>query len=225
MVGDREPVRLVAQALDEVQGARRRRQQDRVARAGQEQLLALLGQPDERQVVQAELVEDGLGRRDLALPAVDDHEVRELPAQLLGAALVAGLRPAEAAQEHLLVAGEVVRALDRADPEAAVVPGPRPALLEDDHAADRLGALERADVVALDAHRRTRQVERRRELLERSERAALIGQPAGLLAGQGLGGVADRQLHELALLAAPRDPQVHRPGAPLGQERLERGDR
>ena len=61
MVGDGETVGLVAQALDEVQRRRRRRQHDRVGPAGQEQLLALLGQAGERQVVQAELVEDLLG--------------------------------------------------------------------------------------------------------------------------------------------------------------------
>ena len=136
--------------------------------------------------MQAELVEDGLRGRDLALAAVDDDEIRQLPAELLGAALVAGLGPPEPARQDLLVAGEVVRALDGPDPEAAVLPRPWPALLEDDHAADRLGTLERADVVALDAHRRPGQVEGGGQLLEGAQRAALVGQPARLLAGERL---------------------------------------
>src|SRR4029078_10096210 len=49
VVGDREPVRLVAQPLDEVERARGWRQYDRVRSAGQEQLLALLREPGERQ--------------------------------------------------------------------------------------------------------------------------------------------------------------------------------
>ena len=67
VVRDREPVRLVAEPLDQVQRLRRRRQQDRIGAAGQEQLLALLGEAGQRQVVQPELVEDLLGGADLAL--------------------------------------------------------------------------------------------------------------------------------------------------------------
>ena len=79
--------------------------------AGQEQLLALLGQAGQRQVVQPELVEDRLGRADLALAAVDDDEVRHRPAALLLAALLARPGHPEPAAQDLLVAGEVVRAL------------------------------------------------------------------------------------------------------------------
>ena len=86
-------------------------------------------------------------------------------------------------------------------------------------------ALEVADVVALDAQRRRRQAERVGELLERGQRLALVGQPARLLAGERLGRVAGRELHQLALLAALRDAQVDRAAAPLGEERLEVGAR
>ena len=128
---------------------------------------------------------------------------------------------AEAPSQHLPVAGEVVAALDGPDPEAAVLAGARPALLEHDHAADRLRALEVADVVALDAHRRRRQAERAGELLERAERLALVGQPARLLARERLLGVARRELHELAPLAALRRPEVRprSPAAPTGTPR------
>ena len=131
----------------------------------------------------------------------------------------------EPAAQDLLVAREVVRALDALDPEAPVLAAPRPALLEHDHAADRLGALEVRDVVALDAHRRSGQAEGLGQLLERGQRLALVGQPAGLLARQRLAGVACRQLHQLAPLAALRDVEADvaaracRSGTPRGRRR------
>ena len=121
------------------------------------------------------------------------------------------------------MAGEVVRAADRLDLEPPVLAGARLAVLEDDHAADRLAALEVADVVALDAGRRAGQAERLGELLERGQRLALVGQPASLLAGERLGRVARGEGEQLALLAALRDAEVDRPAAPLGEERLEVG--
>jgi len=96
----------------------------------------------------------------------------------------------ETAPEHLLVAGEVVRALDAPHTEAAVLAGPRPALLEDDHAAHGAGALDGADVVALDARGGRGEAERIGQLRQRLERLALVGQPARLLPGQRLGRVA-----------------------------------
>ena len=139
VVGDREPVRLVAQPLDEVQGLRRRPAAGRARRRpGRNSSSRSLARPDQRQVVQPELVEHLLGGAHLAPAAVDDHEVGHRPAQLLLVALLARLRAAEAAPQHLLVAREVVRALDGPDPEPPVLAGPRPALLEHHHAADRV---------------------------------------------------------------------------------------
>ena len=127
----------------------------------------------------------------------------------------------EPAAQDLLVAGEVVRAADRLDPEPPVLAGARLAVLEDDHAADRFAALEVADVVALDAQRRPGQAERLGQLLERGQRLAVVGQPARLLAGERLAGVPRGEREELPLLAALRDAEVDRPAAALGQERLE----
>ena len=90
VVGDGEAVRLVAQPLQQVERARGGGQDDRLALPGQEELLALLGQAGQGQVVQAELVEDLAGRADLALAAVDDDEVGQAPAQLLGGSLLGG---------------------------------------------------------------------------------------------------------------------------------------
>ncbi len=80
---------------------------------GPENFLALLGQADDRQIAEAERVEFPLRAAELALAAVDDDE--------------AG--PADAFVEHARVApphdlghaGEIVLALDRLDPVAAIV--------------------------------------------------------------------------------------------------------
>ena len=83
--------------------------------------------------------------------------------------------------------------------------------------------LEVADVVALDPERRIGQAERLGQLGQGAQGLALVGQPADLLAGQGLGRVALGQFEELPLLAPPGHPQVDRAAAPVGQERLEVG--
>src|SRR3989337_1928995 len=79
-VREREAMRLVAQALHEVQGRARGRQHDGIAAVREEQLLPLLGQACQRDVVQAQLVEDRARGAHLPLAAVDDHEVRQPPA-------------------------------------------------------------------------------------------------------------------------------------------------
>ena len=72
------------------------------------------------------------------------------------------------------MAGEVVGPLrPSADPEAAVLAAARPAVLEDDHAADGVRALDGADVVALDAQRRRGKAERVGQLLQGRQRLAL----------------------------------------------------
>ena len=171
--------------------------------------------------MQAQLGEHFCRGADLALAAIDDHEVGHLPAQLLLAPLFPSSRPSEAAPQDLLVRGEVVRTRDGLDPEPSVLPRPRLALLEHDHAADRLGTLDVADVVALDAHRHGRQVQGRRQLLQRRQRLALVGQPASLLASQRLGRVPLGQFHQVTLLAAPGRPQMDGTSPPATEERLQ----
>ena len=95
------------------------------------------------------------------------------------------------------------------DPEAAVLAAARPALLEDDHAADRVRALDRRDVVALDAQRRRAQPKRAGKLVERGERLAFVGQPAGLIATERVRGIARREVHQLSPLAALRNGQIY----------------
>ena len=59
------------------------------------------------------------------------------------------------------------------------------------------------------------------ELFECGQGLALVGQPAGLLASERLGGVALGQAEQVTLLAALRRAQVDRPAALLDEERLE----
>src|SRR5437868_378999 len=74
----------------------------------------------QRQIVEANPVEDLHRGADLALAAVDDHEVGQAPAQLFSAALLTQSRAMEPAPEHLLVAREVVRTLHRLHAEPPV---------------------------------------------------------------------------------------------------------
>src|SRR6185503_2686275 len=107
-----------------------------------------------------------LGRADLALPAIDDHEVGHGPAALLLAAFVARSRDPESPAQDLLVAGEVVGALHGLYSEPAVLAAARLAVLEHEHAADRFAALEVGDVVALDAERQPGETQRLGQLFE-----------------------------------------------------------
>ncbi len=214
VVGDREAMRLVAQSLDEVERRRRGRQHDRLGPAGQEELLALLGQAGQRQVVQPELVEDLPGGADLARAAVDDDEVgQRASAAPRPPSSPVRARP-EAAPEDLLVAGEVVRALDRPDPEAPVLAGARPAVLEDDHAADRVAALDGADVVALDAQSAARQARAPRPA-PRARPSVLPSSASQRACSRASVSAAFRvgERHELALLAALGHAEVDRSAA------------
>ena len=76
MVGDREAVGLVADALEQVEALAGPRQDHRVLLAGHPDLLEPLGQAAQRDVVDAELVEGALGGRHLGRPAVDDDQAR-----------------------------------------------------------------------------------------------------------------------------------------------------
>ena len=73
--GDREPVRLVAQPLQQVEALRAALQDHRVLLPRQPHLLEPLGQPAQRDVVDAELRHRRRGGRDLRRTAVDDDEV------------------------------------------------------------------------------------------------------------------------------------------------------
>ena len=94
------------------------------------------------------------------------------------------------------------------DDEPAVLGLARQAVLEDDHRRDDVGALDVADVEALDPQRRVGQLEGVLELLEGLAAGGEVAGPGHLVPGEGLLGVAADRLHQRPLVAALRDPQV-----------------
>ena len=113
MVRHGEAVRLVADALQEERAGVVGRQRQRVAAAGHEDLLALLGEADEVHV-HASLAQRGARGRELPLAAVDDDQVGQRREALVvlgrggGAAL-------EAPPQHLVHHREVVLAVHVAE--------------------------------------------------------------------------------------------------------------
>ncbi len=131
----------------------------------------------------------------------------------------------ETPAQGLLHRGEVVAPLDGADAEMAVVRRPRTPVLEHDHRADRVGAHRVADVVALDASRRRRELEALREVDE--ERVGALGvevvDDAALPQGAQRRGA--RLLDELPACSAARVAEVDRATALLGEELLDDASR
>ena len=111
-----------------------------------------------------------------------------------------------------------------ADDEPAVLGLARQAVLEDDHRPDDLGALDVADVEALDAQRRLVELEGVLQLLERLAAGREVAGAGDLVPGQALLGVAGDGLHEGALVAAARHPQVD-PAAAQPRTATRRGPR
>src|SRR5438552_6418685 len=127
VIGHGEAMRLVADALDEVEALRRARQQDRIRPRRHEQLLALLCERGDRYTQQSRVGERGLPGGELALAAVEDHEVRDRPA----VAVVD--RPLEPPAQRVAQVGEVVVAGADLRAEPAVRVLRRAPALESDH--------------------------------------------------------------------------------------------
>src|SRR3546814_10192105 len=73
-MGDREPMRLVADPLQQVEALAGPRQDHRVLLVRHPDLLQSLGQAADRDVIDAELLERGNRRGHLGWPAVDDDQ-------------------------------------------------------------------------------------------------------------------------------------------------------
>ncbi len=203
MERDGEAVRLVADALDQVESFASARQHHRLVFVRHEQLFEALRQADRRYVVHAEFAHYLHSRAQLSLPAVDDDEVGEGPAfgfaihdcrrrfltdsQIFLAfrdlrvlcASVADLLAVvlEAPPQHLSHRCEVVRADDRLDLEAPVLARFWLAIDKDDHAGDRVCALDVRVVVALDAVRDVGQRQFFHELLKGEFCLVRVGHP------------------------------------------------
>src|SRR5438876_3700142 len=215
VVGHREPVRLVTDALHEVEPLRCPRQDDRVGPRGNEQLLALLRERRDRDLQKARVGEGSLARRELPLAAVEDHKIWEGPAGAVGC------RALEPAAERLAHVGEVVVPVDdlRSEPSVRVLRGTP--VFEHDHRADDARPLHVAHVVALDALGRSLEAERLGELAEGRIGLSTIGQPAHALLLECVTGVPFGELGEVTLLAPLRHEGADRTTATLGGERFE----
>ena len=118
-----------------------------------------------------ELAYDLQRRPQLAFATVDDDKVGHGPFVLQGLlclhifagdggfGLLTTGTPAEAAAQHLLMAGEIVWPLDRLDFETAIFAIFGASRLKHDHRAYRVGTRGVGDVVAFDAIRWSGQVE------------------------------------------------------------------
>src|SRR5882762_8604473 len=97
---------LVADTLHQIEALRGAREHDRRVLLGTEELLALLRQRHDRDLQAPGVSERVEASRELALPTVEDHEVRQRPG---GARDLVGLRAArETAPERLAHVREVV---------------------------------------------------------------------------------------------------------------------
>jgi hypothetical protein len=216
VVADGEAVGLVPDALQQVQGLGLPWDPHRLGAAGDVDLLEPLGERgDGDLVVQAELLEDLDGHPELALPAVDEQELRRVAelAPLGDRLLLVGEVGAEAAGEDLAHGGEVVVARDVAHLEAAVLALGREGVLEHHHRAHVVGPLDVAHVVALDAQRGLGQLEVVLELVEGPGPAVVVGRPPQAVAVQLLPGVADHGLLERPLVPPLRhlEPDLRAP--------------
>ena len=107
--------------------------------------------------------------------------------------------------------------------EMPVIAFLRPSLDEDDHRADRVRPLNVRDVVALDAVRRSRQIERRRKLGERARRRRLGRFLMREKVAQVLLGVLLHEAQVIGARAALRAQDAHALSFELREPHLDHG--
>src|SRR2546428_3846301 len=215
VVGDREPMGLVADPLDQIEALGRPREDDRVGPARHKELFALLGQRRDRDLQEAGIGQGRLPGGELALAPVEHHEVGDRPAfSVRGRAL-------EAAAQRVAHVREVVVAVGDLRAEAPIRVLRRTAILEYDHRAHDARALDVAHVVALDPFRRTLEAERVRELPKRGVGLAAVGEPPHSLLFEGVAGIALGELCEVTLLSALGNEDADGAAAPLRRECFE----
>ena len=213
MVCDGEAVRLVANALDEVERLAAARQDHRIGTSLGEDVLELLGKPDDGHGQVACATNDFQCGRKLSLAAVDDDEVGHFIFRELG---VATLR-------HLAHREEIVGlSLGASDLKAPIVGLLRQAALEDDHRGDRLRALIVRDVEALHAHRLFLESEITAKLPDRAERLIVRLLDARGLIRDVLFRVGASHFDDVVLRAALRYGERHLRPLALGEPTLQK---
>ena len=209
VVADGEPVGLVPDALEEVQGLALPRDSHGVGLAGHEDLLEPLGQGGHGDLLlEAEIPDHPAGDGELGLAAVHEEQLGRIgePARPLGRGpLAVGEVGGEPAGEDLGHGAHVVVVVDLTEAEAAVVALLREPVLHDHHGAHVVLALDVAHVVALDAQWRRGQAEVVLELVEGAGPAVVVRRPAEPVPRELLRGVPRDGLLEGALLSPLRD--------------------
>jgi hypothetical protein len=228
---DREAVRLVADALHEVQTLRGTREDHGELLPREPHLLEPLREPAQRDVVDPEIGERARRRGDLGRAAVDDDEVRRVREPLGTPLLVDGTRgrfgvveldvrggvpllevPAEPPGQDLVDRCGVVACALPVRPayrEGAVLGLARETVLEHDHRGHLVRAHRGRHVVALDAQRRARQLEGLLDLLERLAARREVARASRAVQRERLLGVLAHRLGELALVPALGHADAH----------------
>ena len=182
-------------------------------------LLDPLRERDHRDTRQLVGLHRGERGRQLTFAAVDHNEVRRRREPLVVLPRPrAAAQPREPARDDLCHRGEVVLTVEAAHAELPVVRLLRHPVLEDDHRADDLLALDVRDVEALDPQRQALEVERLTQLLQRRNSPQSL-----LLRDEGLGlerelRVLRRQLREPPLLSPGGRANLDARAAQLGEE-------
>ena len=215
-------MRFVADVTKEKERAAVLRQRPGTRLARPIDLLLPLGESEEVEAFDIELVEDG--ERGVQLPAtsVDEDEIGKLRELAAGDCRVRefGKAAAEPAAKHLAHHGDVVRLARDVDLEAAVRVAPRPSALEHDHRPRGFLPLGVRNVECLDALRERRERETLGELHERFR--GFLTCRILLLAGlEGEARVLVRERHERALVATLRHDEAHSAAALGGKPRSE----
>ena len=213
VVCDGEAVRLVANALDEVERLAAARQDHGIGTALGEDVLELLGKPDDGHGQVACATNDFQRGRKLSLAAVDDDEVGHFVFRELG---VATLR-------HLAHRKEIIGlSLGASDLEAPIVGLLRQAALEDDHRGDRLRALIVRDVEALHAHRLFLESKIAAKLPDRAERLIVRLLDSRRLVRDVLLSIGASHFNDIVLRAALRYGERHLRSLALSEPALQK---
>ena len=220
MKRDREPVRLVADALQELQPGVVPIEQDRLRTTGNEYLLLTLRERDDGNARKARCRLDRLERRrQLPLAAVDHDEVRHCGEALVEAAGIEAVAEArEPTRDDLPHRGEVVLAVEPAHRERAVVSLLRLGVDEHRHRGDDVTPLQVRDVEAFDPHRQALEVQALAEALECLDATQPLLLGGGRLVREREPRVLVGELRESLLLASRRSPHLDGGAAQLGEE-------
>ena len=232
--GDGEAVRLIADALHQVQRLRGAREHDRVVIVRQPQLLQALGDSGHVHIGNTQIAQGGGCGGHLGRTAVHEHEVRRVGKGLrlggggvnlpgargrLGALGLLGQVPLEAAGDDVVHAGGIVAGGVPGDAVGAVGLLGGHAVFEDHHGGDHVRTLHVRNVVTFDAQQRVGKLKGRLQLHEGGAAGGQIAGTAALVQGQRLARVLGDRLHELCLVAALRDANLHGAAAHLRQPR------